>query len=103
MSEKKNNQGKDRVPSNQFSSQDTVLRDYYEVNPPFGNVAIRSINNVTTYEVVEPTLLEEERKKIDRLKLLLLEEVKAPLGIIYGKGNVDEYIDINTSRIIKDY
>jgi len=103
MSEKKNNQGKDRVPSNQFSSQDTVLRDYYEVNPPFGNVAIRSINNVTTYEVIEPTLFEEERKKIDRLKLLLLEEVKAPLGIIYGKGNVDEYIDINTSRIIKDY
>ncbi|MHB2037615.1 MAG: type II/IV secretion system ATPase subunit [Nitrososphaerales archaeon] len=103
MSEKKNNQGKDRVPSSQFSSQDTVLRDYYEVNPPFGNVAIRSINNVTTYEVVEPTLMEEERKKIDRLKLLLLEEVKAPLGIIYGKGNVDEYIDINTSRIIKDY
>ena len=103
MNEKKNNQGKDIVPSSQFSSQDAVLRDYYEVNPPFGNVAIRSINNVTTYEVVEPTLLEEERKKIDRLKLLLLEEVKAPLGIIYGKGNVDEYIDINTSRIIKDY
>ena len=103
MNEKKNNQGKDIVPSSQFSSQDAVLRDYYEVNPPFGNVAIRSINNVTTYEVVEPTLLEEERKKIDRLKLLLLEEVKAPLGIIYGKGNVDEYVDINTSRIIKDY
>ena len=52
---------------------------------------------------MEPTLTEEERKKIDRLKLLLLEEVKAPLGIIYGKGNVDEYININTSRLIKDY
>lgn len=104
MSERKVNlDGKSRVPSIQVSTPDTVLRDYYEVNPPFGNVAIRSINNVTTYEVVEPTLTEEERKKIDRLKILLLEEVKAPLGIIYGKGNVDEYIDINTSRLIKDY
>ncbi len=104
MSERKANlEGKPRVPSSQFSPQDTVLRDYYEVNPPFGNVAVRSVNNVTTYEVVEPTLTEDERKKIDRLKLLLLEEVKAPLGIIYGKGNVDEYIDINTTRLIKDY
>jgi archaeal flagellar protein FlaI len=104
MSERKANlEGKARIPSAQFSPQDTVLRDYYEVNPPFGNVAVRSVNNVTTYEVVEPTLTDDERKKIDRLKLLLLEEVKAPLGIIYGKGNVDEYIDINTTRLIKDY
>lgn len=96
-------EGKPRASSGQIAPSDTVLRDYYEVNPPFGNVAVRSVNNVTTYEVVEPTLTDEERKKIDRLKLLLLEEVKAPLGIIYGKGNVDQYIDINTTRIIKDY
>ncbi|MDG7001044.1 MAG: type II/IV secretion system ATPase subunit [Nitrososphaerota archaeon] len=92
-----------RLPAAQFSSGETVLRDYYEVNPPFGNVAIRSINNVTTYEVIEPTLTDDEKKKIDRLKLLLLEEVKAPLGIIYGQGKVEEYIDLNTARLIKNY
>ncbi|MDG6906900.1 MAG: type II/IV secretion system ATPase subunit [Nitrososphaerota archaeon] len=95
--------GNPSARSNQIAPLDSMLRDYYEVNPPFGNVAVRSVNNVTTYEVIEPTLTEEERKKIDHLKLLLLEEIKAPLGIIYGRGNVDEYIDINTTRIIKDY
>ena len=96
-------EGKPSSHASQALPSEAVLRDFYEVNPPFGNVAVRSINNITTYEVVEPTLTDEERKKIDRLKLLLLEEVKAPLGIIYGKGNVDEYIDIKTTRIIKDY
>ena len=92
-----------RLPSGQSSSQDTVLRDYYEVNPPFGNVAIRSVNNVTTYEVVEPTLTEDEKRRIERLKLLLLEEVRAPLGIIYGQGKVEEYLDLNTAKLIKEY
>jgi flagellar protein FlaI len=104
MSEKRaTSDGGPRGRSIQFSSQETVFRDYYEVNPPFGNVAIRSVNNVTTYEVVEPTLTPDEKKKIERLKLLLLEEVKAPLGIIYGQGKVDEYIDLNTAKLIKDY
>jgi archaeal flagellar protein FlaI len=82
---------------------DTVLRDFYQVNPPFGNVAIRSQNNVTTYEVIEPSLTEEEKKKIERLKKLLLEEVKAPLSIIYGQDKVENYLDLNTARLIKDY
>ena len=92
-----------RLPAAQFTSEESILRDYYEVNPPFGNIAIRSVNNVTTYEVIEPTLTDDEKKKIDRLKLLLLEEVKAPLGIIYGQGKVEEYIDLNTARLIKNY
>lgn len=92
-----------RAPAAQFTAEESILRDYYEVNPPFGNVAIRSVNNVTTYEVVEPTLTDDEKKKIDRLKLLLLEEVKAPLGIIYGQGKVEDYIDLNTARLIKNY
>lgn len=104
MSERRPNaKEKMRTPTAQFTPEETVLRDYYEVYPPFGNVAIRSINNVTTYEVVEPTLSDQERKKIDRLKLLLLEEVKAPLGIIYGQGKIEEYIDTNTARLIKNY
>src|SRR5580704_9526384 len=81
------------------SQAETVLRDFYEVNPPFGNVAIRSQSNVTTYEVIEPTLEEDEKKKIDRLKKLLLEEVKAPLSVIYGQDQVEKYLDLNTSKL----
>lgn len=86
-----------------LTSSDTVLRDFYEVDPPFGNVAIRSKNNVTTYEVIEPSLTEDERKKIERLKRLLLEEVRAPLSIMFGKDKIENYLDLNASRLIKDY
>ena len=82
---------------------DSVLRDFYEVNPPFGNVAIRSVNNVTTYDVIEPSLTELETKKVERLKRLLLEEVKAPLAVIYGQQQIEKYLDLNTARLIKDY
>jgi archaeal flagellar protein FlaI len=84
-------------------SSETYLRDFYEVNHPFGNVAVRSINGVTTYEVVEPSLTEAEKKNIARLKALLLDEVKAPLSIFYGKQALDKYIDLNASNLIKDY
>ncbi|MGI0091921.1 MAG: hypothetical protein ACREBS_09445, partial [Nitrososphaerales archaeon] len=82
-------------------ASDTVLRDFYEVNPPFGNIAIRSLRNVTTYEVIEPTLAEDEQRKIEYLKLLLLEEVKAPLAILYGQDQLERYLDLNASRLIK--
>jgi flagellar protein FlaI len=85
------------------ASKEAILRDFYQVNPPFGNVAIRSLANLTTYEVIEPSLSEEERRQIVRLKRLLLEEVKAPLSVIYKPEEVESYVDKNTSRLIKDY
>ncbi|HZW58155.1 MAG TPA: type II/IV secretion system ATPase subunit [Nitrososphaerales archaeon] len=85
------------------SPPEAILRDFYPVNPPFGNVAIRSISNVTTYEVIEPSLTEIEKIKIERLKSFLLEEVRAPLSIIYGQDQIENYLDQNTSRLIKDY
>ena len=47
--------------SRSYNDTEAVLRDFYEVNPPFGNVAIRSQSNVTTYEAIEPTLDEDEK------------------------------------------
>ncbi|HKW04797.1 MAG TPA: type II/IV secretion system ATPase subunit, partial [Nitrososphaerales archaeon] len=85
------------------SKNEAVLRDFYQVNPPFGNVAIRSVKNVTTYEVIEPSLGEDEKKKIERLKRLFLEEVKVPLSVLYGQKEIDKYVDLYTSRLIKDY
>lgn len=79
------------------------MRDFYQVSPPFGNVAIKTVNNVTTYEVVEPSLSGEELSKIEKLKRLLLEEVRAPLILNYGIGQIEKYLDQNTSKLIKDY
>ena len=79
-----------RTLSRSYNDTEAVLRDFYEVNPPFGNVAIRSQSNVTTYEAIEPTLDEDEKRKMERLKRLLLEEVKAPLSVIYGQDQVEK-------------
>ncbi|MHB1908400.1 MAG: type II/IV secretion system ATPase subunit [Nitrososphaerales archaeon] len=92
-----------KIKQDKGAFQESVLRDFYEVNPPFGNVAVRSVSNVTTYEVVEPTLTEDEVRKIERLKHLLLEEVRAPLAILYGQDQIEKYLDLNTLRLIKDY
>ncbi len=82
---------------------DPVLRDFYQVNPPFGNVAIRAVNNVTTYEPVEPTLTEEEKKNIEKLKHLLLEEVRAPLAISENQDATEKFLESNISSLIKNY
>ncbi len=103
MDERGKSSSKPIVSHRYTESTETVLRDFYEVNPPFGNVAIRSQSNITTYEVIEPTLEEDEKKKIERLKKLLLEEVKAPLSVIYGQDKIEKYLDLNTYRLIKDY
>jgi archaeal flagellar protein FlaI len=103
LGERTKSLAKPLVSRSYSDASETVLRDFYEVNPPFGNVAIRSQSNVTTYEVIEPTLDEDEKRKTDRLKKLLLEEVKAPLSVIYGQDKIEKYLDLNTSRLIKDY
>ncbi len=80
-----------------------VLRDFYQVSPPFGNVAIRAVNSITTYEVVEPTLTADEKENIEHLKRLLLEEVRAPIAIVTDVGQIEKFLDSNISRLIKDY
>ena len=52
---------------------------------------------------MEPTLSEAEKREIEKLKRLLLEEVRAPLAVIYAQGEIEKYLDKNTSRLIKDY
>ena len=82
---------------------DSILRDFYPVHPPFGNVAVRTINGITVYEVIEPTLSDDEKKNIDRLKKIFLEEVKTPIKLISDYPKMKEFISKSTIRLIKDY
>jgi|SRR5579875_253803 len=92
-----------RLRLKQSSASESILRDFYAVNPPFGNVAIKTINGVTVYEVIEPTLSEDERKKVDRLKKLFLEEVKTPLILFSEQQKMKEYIANSAVKLIKNY
>jgi flagellar protein FlaI len=82
---------------------DITLKDFYQVTPPFGNVAIRQIGGVTTYEVIEPTLTEKETKSLDQLKSLLIEELSIPMDIVKGYEEVASYIEKGAKNISKDY
>ncbi|MHB8565897.1 MAG: type II/IV secretion system ATPase subunit [Nitrososphaerales archaeon] len=86
-----------------IDASESILRDYYEVNAPFGNVAIKTVHGVTVYEVIEPTLSEDEKKKIDRLKKLFLEEVRTPLALISERDKMKKYITQKSLGLIKDY
>jgi flagellar protein FlaI len=99
----KNDPDEMRQISEKSQTIDTVLRDFYQVNPPFGNVAIRAKGNIATYEVIEPTVTDAEIQAIERLKRLLLEEVRTPLAVLYEEGEIEKYLESNVARLIKDY
>ncbi len=90
-----------RVPAIRNQSE-TVLRDFYEVNPPFGSVAIKLLNNQSSYEVVEPTITDDEEKKIIQLKGFLFEELKTP-GTKDQELQIENYLQNNASRLIRQY
>jgi flagellar protein FlaI len=82
---------------------DLTLKDFYQVSPPFGNIAIRQVRGVTNYEVIEPTLSEKETKSLGQLKSLLLEEVTVSLDVVKDFEEVSLYIEKQARRIAKDY
>ena len=91
-----------RNPTRKYPSE-TVLRDFYEVNPPFGSVAIKLFSNQTSYETVEPTITEDEEKRILQLKGFLFEELKTPVSSDSQESEIESYLQRNASRLIKQY
>src|SRR5579862_1651394 len=79
-----------------------VLRDFYEVNPPFGNVAIKLTNNQTFYETIEPTVSSLEETKLRELKGFLFEELKSPIAT-YKTDEIEKFLEESAGRLIKQY
>jgi len=56
-----------------------------------------------TYELIEPTLLEEEEKQLKEVKSILVEEIDVNLNDIDTRDLAEEYLKTKISEIIKDY
>ena len=83
-----------------------ILKDFYAVNPPFGNVAIKYERGAPLYTVVEPTITEQERISLGRLKEYLLEEVNPPHEVLHEdheSKKMEEFLSSQAQRVIKDY
>ncbi len=88
------------------STDSGILKDFYSVNPPFGNVAIRFERGIPLYTVVEPTLTGQEKTSLQKLKEYLLDEVNPTHEVLHEDDDVvkmEEFLSSQTMRIIKDY
>jgi len=83
----------------------TVFREVYPVEEPYVYVAIVKEKGTQKikYEVIEPTLLEEERKQLNEIKRILIEELDVNLKEIETKEKAREYLRRKFLKIVKDY
>jgi flagellar protein FlaI len=83
----------------------TAFREAYPIQEPYIYAAI--IKDPETqkihYEIIEPTLQEEEEKKLRELRTFLMEEVDVNLKEIETKEKAENYLKEKTREIIKKY
>jgi len=82
-----------------------VFREAYPIQEPYVYAAI--IKDPETqkvrYEIIEPTLQEEEEKQLKELKSLLMQEVDVNSNEIETKKKAEDYLKERTKEIIKKY
>jgi flagellar protein FlaI len=81
------------------------FKEFYPVNEPFGYVGI-SIEKETgklRYLTVEPTMTEEEKHTLARLKTILKEETNVSLAVLKDQILIDSYLTTQIRRSIKVY
>jgi len=83
----------------------TVFKEAYPIREPYVYAAI--IKDPETqkvrYEIIEPTLQEQEEKQLKELKSFLMQEVDVNLDEIETKEKAESYLEEKTKGIIKKY
>ena len=82
-----------------------VFREVYSVQEPYVYAAI--VKDPKTqkivYEIIEPTLQEDEKERLKETKTFLIEEVDVNLKDIETKEKAENYLREKTKEIIKKY
>ena len=81
-----------------------VFKELYPVNPPYAFVAIALEPGTSKlkYYVIEPTLLDEEVRILNKVKEILLDEIEIdPININIQEA--EEYLKGEMQRILKSY
>jgi flagellar protein FlaI len=83
----------------------SVFREVYPIQEPYVYAAVVTEPNThrIIYELIEPTLLEEEEEQLKEIKSILVEEIDVNLNEIETRKKAEEYLKTKISEIIKDY
>jgi len=82
-----------------------VFREVYSIAEPnvYAAVVRDPMTQKMRYEVIEPTLLQEEQKYLDEIKALLMEELDVSIKDLETKEKATEYLRRKVSEVIRDY
>jgi len=82
-----------------------ILKEAYPLRRPYSYAAIKRdpITEEIIYEVVEPTLTEEEKKALEELKKRLLDELKVSLESFESREKAEEHLKKEIERVVKKY
>jgi len=101
------------VTSNLHKESDTraktamsyMPKNFYAVSYPYGYARIQS-NRETgerVYLTIEPTMTEEEKRILVRLKAILKEEANVPLAILKDEKLAEEHLNDRAKQAVKTY
>ena len=82
-----------------------VLKEAYPLRKPYSYAAIKRdpITEEIIYEVIEPTLTEEEQKLLRVMKEKMLDELKVDLESLGSREKAEEFLRREMERIAKKY
>jgi len=82
-----------------------ILKEAYPLRRPYSYAAIKRdpITEEIIYEVVEPTLTEDEEKALEELKERLLDELKVNLESFESREKAEEHLKKEIERVVKKY
>ncbi len=82
-----------------------MFREVYPIQEPyvFAAVVRDPITQKMRYEVIEPTLLQEEEEALREIKSILIEEVDVSLKDLETQEKAEEYLKNKIAEVIKNY
>ncbi|MFQ6076454.1 MAG: type II/IV secretion system ATPase subunit [Candidatus Bathyarchaeia archaeon] len=85
-------------------SEKSILR-VFEINKPYGYAAITTdpVTHEYQYEVVEPTLTEEERGHLQRIRGFLVETLDVMMSELGSREEAEEYLEGRVREIVRNY
>ena len=83
----------------------SIFREVYPIQEPyvFAAVVRDPITQKIRYDVIEPTLLQQEEEALKEIKSILMEEVDVSLKELETREKAEEYLKNKVEEVIKNY
>lgn len=92
-------------PAEEQPAQASSFKEVYPLQEPYSYAAISRDPKTggLRYLVIEPTLRENEKQLLSKIKNVLMEELKADLRALGGREKAEQYLREQVQTIIKEY